>query len=193
MQMLKTLHVTDREAWRAWLSEHYAEEKEVWLIFSRVHTGEPNIPYEDAVEEALCFGWIDSIIQRLSDEQYARKFTPRTNHQKWSDTNKRRVAELIAEGRMTPAGMAKLDYPHPESTPADAPAPRPRIEDLMLPEMEVALRTNPAAGEYWNSLPPSHQRRYLGWITSAKREETCRRRVEEAIGLLAQKKPLEGK
>jgi uncharacterized protein YdeI (YjbR/CyaY-like superfamily) len=193
MRMLKTLRVTDREAWRAWLSEHHAEEKEVWLLFSRAHMGEPNIPLDDAVEEALCFGWIDSIIQRLSDEQYARKFTPRTNTGKWSDLNKRRVAKLIGEGRMTPAGLVKIDYPNPENAPTDAQAPRAAKDVPVPPEMEEALRANPEAWDYWSGLAPSHRRRYLGWIMSAKREETRRKRVAEAVGMLAQKKPLEGK
>jgi uncharacterized protein YdeI (YjbR/CyaY-like superfamily) len=193
MLMQRTLHVTDREAWRAWLSEHHATEKEVWLLFAREHTGEPNIPYEEAVQEALCYGWIDSIIQKIDDDQYARKFTPRTNTGKWSDLNKKRVARLIGEGRMTPAGLAKIDYPNPESAPSDVKAPRPGQDVLVPPEMEEALRANAEAWDYWSHLAPSHRRRYLGWIMSAKREETRRKRVEEAIGLLAQRRPLEGK
>src|SRR5438309_6482273 len=109
MEITKTLYVTNRDDWRAWLEEHHATEPEVWLIFYRKASGRPRIPYDEAVEEALCFGWIDSLVKRIDDDKFAQKFTPRRDRSKWSALNIRRVRNLIEEGRMTEAGLAKFD------------------------------------------------------------------------------------
>src|SRR6184192_690748 len=109
METRKTLYVTSREEWRAWLTKHYQAETEVWLIYYKKHTGQPRISYDDAVEEALCFGWIDSIVKRIDDEKFAQKFTPRRDGSKWSALNKRRLRKLVREGQMTEAGLAKVD------------------------------------------------------------------------------------
>ena len=102
---LKTLDVQSCEEWRQWLAEHHDSESEVWLVFHKRETGRPSIAYDDAVDEALCFGWIDSLIKRLDDDRYARRFTPRKTHSKWSTSNRKRYAQLKASGRLTPAGL----------------------------------------------------------------------------------------
>ena len=107
MKISKTLYVTDRADWRAWLERHHKSESEVWLIYYKKQTGLPRIPYDDAVEEALCFGWIDSIVKRIDDEKFAQRFTPRKAKSNWSELNRERVKKLIKEGRMTEAGRAK--------------------------------------------------------------------------------------
>src|SRR5262249_22114913 len=109
MEIRKTLYVTSREEWRAWLTKHYQSETEVWLIYYKKHTGQPRISYDHAVEEALCFGWVDSIVKTIDDEKFAQKFTPRRDWTKWSGLNQRRLRKLIREGRMTEAGLAKID------------------------------------------------------------------------------------
>src|SRR5512132_3621352 len=109
MDMRKTLYVTDREKWRAWLAKHHRSETEIWLVYYKKQSGRPRIPYDHAVEEAICFGWIDSIVKRLDDERFAQKFTPRRDSTRWSALNKRRLRKLIREGRMTEAGLAKID------------------------------------------------------------------------------------
>ena len=91
MEATKTLYVTHWKEWREWLEKNYATKQEAWLIYYKKHTGKPIIPYDDAVEEAICFGWIDSIIKRIDDEKYARKFTPRTEDSRWSELNKKRA------------------------------------------------------------------------------------------------------
>ncbi|MGB2982026.1 MAG: hypothetical protein WBC77_12350, partial [Candidatus Zixiibacteriota bacterium] len=103
--MSKTLYVTNRDDWRAWLRKNHSSQKEVWLIYYKKHTGKPRIPYDDAVEEALCYGWIDSTIKRIDEEKYAQKFTPRSEKSNWSELNKRRAKKMIREGRMTQAGL----------------------------------------------------------------------------------------
>jgi len=179
------LHVTTRAAWRAWLAKHHATAKEVWLVFAKVHTGRPRVPYAAAVEEALCFGWIDSIVKRIDDERYAQKFTPRRPGSRWSELNKERVRQLIAAGLMTDAGRAKIDPRALTAKPAPRGA-RPRLSTLEPPPYLVrALRRNRQAWETFCQLAPSHRGAYVFWIAEAKREETRKRRIREAVALLA--------
>src|SRR3954469_24172962 len=148
------LVVRDCSEWREWLVRHHTSESEVWLVFYK-HA--PTLAYEDTVNEALCFGWIDSLIKRLDDERYARKFTPRKPGSKWSTINRRRYEKLLAGGRLTPAG---LDRPPTERR---RHAPRPSAAKLP-PYIKKALQSHPAAWNYFESLAPSQRRLYIGWI-----------------------------
>lgn len=105
-----SIYLTSREAWRNWLEEHYDRESRIWLIYFKKHTGKPSIPYNDAVEEALCFGWIDSTIHRLDEERYMQRFTPRKMKSTWSKHNVRRVEKMISEGKMTSRGRELYNY-----------------------------------------------------------------------------------
>jgi uncharacterized protein YdeI (YjbR/CyaY-like superfamily) len=186
---VKMLCLTDRDAWRAWLAENHDRESEVWLVHSKVRTGKPRIAYEDAVEEALCFGWIDSIVRRLDDESYAQKFTPRKARSMWSESNRRRVAKLIREGRMTRAGMATLPTPANATHETGAEAAR-RGEPSLSAGLLRELRANRRAWAFFRGLAPSYRRNYIRWVMSAKRDETRLRRLREAIDLLAQGRKL---
>jgi uncharacterized protein YdeI (YjbR/CyaY-like superfamily) len=183
---MKTLLVRTLEEWRDWLTEHHASVPEVWLIFHKRHTGVPSLAYKDARDEALCFGWVDSLVKRLDDKRYAQKFTPRRADSRWSDVNRKRYAELKAEGRLKPPGI--------ERPPTDRGyAPRPPRMPLppKLPAyIQTALKNHPSARRHFEALAPSHRRRYVAWIESAKREETKLRRLQEAIRLLAAGKEL---
>lgn len=185
MKMQQTLHVQRRDEWHKWLSVHAAGDKEVWLIFNKRRTQQPSITYEDAAEEALCFGWIDSIIQRIDEDTYARKFTPRTNKRKWSPSNIARMRKLLHENRVAPAGLAVFDLTLLEQEP---PVPNRHVE---APQALLdALRKNAAANAYYQSLPPSHRRQYHLWILSARKEETRQRRILRAVAMLeAKRKP----
>jgi uncharacterized protein YdeI (YjbR/CyaY-like superfamily) len=187
--IFKTLHVTSREAWRAWLAKNHACESEVWLVYYKQHTGQPRVPYDEAVEEALCFGWIDSIVRRIDDKKYAQKFTPRRGRSKWSQSNIERVRKLIGEGRMTDVGLAKID---PSVLAEDVPAkPKVKKSNQAVPGfIKQALMANPRAWQYFQALAPSYRRLYIGWIMSAKKEETRHRWLCEAISLLKQNKKL---
>ena len=103
-----TFYVADREAWRQWLAANYRTAGEIWLIYPRKHTGVPRIPYNDAVEEALCFGWIDSITRGIDDERYAQRFTPRQPRSTFSQTNKERLRRLIVQGKVIPEVLATV-------------------------------------------------------------------------------------
>lgn len=158
---LTTLRVTTRRQWRAWLTKHHTSRPGVWLVFYKAHTGVKSIPYEDAVREALCFGWIDSLVKRLDDERYALKVSPRQRTSKWSDSNRKRWAELEADGLLAPAGLA--------AAPTDNTyAPRPVIPELPA-YIGKALKGNPGAWEFFRKLPPTHRRDFVVWIHTAKR------------------------
>jgi uncharacterized protein YdeI (YjbR/CyaY-like superfamily) len=188
MEIRKTLYVTTREEWRAWLTKHYQSETEVWLIYYKKHTGRPRISYDHAVEEALCFGWIDSIGKRMDDEKFAQKFTPRRDHSKWSALNKRRLRKLIREGRMTEAGLAKVDLVMLGEEP-QAKQSKGDLGDLDIPRfVKKALMANAKAWENFRSLTPSRRRAYIHMIMDAKKEETRERRLREAVALLEQSK-----
>lgn len=187
MRISKTLYVTTREEWRAWLAKHHQSESEVWLVYYKKQTGRPRIPYDDAVEEALCFGWIDSIVKRIDDAKFAQKFTPRKDCTKWSALNKGRVRKLIREGRMTKAGLAKIDV----VLLGDEPQAKPAKGKFALPRfVRQALMANQKAWEYFQNLAPSYRRLYIAWIMDAKKEETRARRLREAVARLAQKRKL---
>lgn len=183
MEIRKTLYVTNREEWRAWLTEHYKSETEVWLIYYKKHTGRPRISYDDAVEEALCFGWIDSIGKRMDDERFAQKFTPRRDRTKWSALNKRRMRKLIREGRMTEAGLAKIDI---TMLGEEAEAKRSNDDPDIPRFVKQALMANPKTWENFRNLAPSRRRAYVQMIMDARKEETRERRLREVVSLLEQ-------
>ena len=186
--MGEELYVVDRNEWRNWLSKNCASKKEVWLIYFKKHTGKPSIPYEDSVEEALCFGWIDGIIKRVDDEKCARKLMPRKSRSKWSESNKRRVEKIMGEGRMTEAGMAKIED---AKKTGEWYKFHMRPKELVVPVfIEEALRKKQKAYENFNGLGISFRKMYVTWISSAKLEETRMRRLAVAIGLLEQNKKL---
>lgn len=177
-----------RKAWRQWLKKHHADTAEVWLVFYKRHTGKPTLSYNDAVEEALCFGWIDGIRRSVDGERYMHRFSPRKPGSQWSESNKERVSRLLEAGLMTRAGRRAIDSAK-QSGQWDAPA-RPAIDLSMPAELERALAKNSKAAAFFNSLAPSYQRQYIAWIATAKRAETRRRRLNEALKLLMQGKKL---
>ena len=179
---MKQLYVTNRDQWREWLSGHHAAEAEVWLIFYKKETSKPTIGYEDAVEEALCFGWIDSIIKKIDDARYARKFTPRKDNSKWSALNKKRANKMIKEGRMTDVGLAKIKTA--KKTGLWEKDGRVQISFDVPPEFAKALAQNKKAKKNFDKLAPSYRKQYIGWIKVAKRAETKKRRIEESLILL---------
>ena len=183
---MKTFVAQAADQWRKWLDRHHDSESEVWLIFHKVHTGVASLAYLDALDEALCFGWVDSLVKRLDESRYARKFTPRKADSRWSAINRKRYAALKAAGRLKPSGINRA----PTDRGYDSRPARFQMPDALPPYIQTALRKHAAARRHFEGLAPSHRRQYVGWIDSAKREETKARRLQEAIRLLAAGKPL---
>ena len=185
---MKQLYVTNRDKWRDWLSQYYATESGIWLVFYKKETSKPTIAYEAAVEEALCFGWIDSIIKKIDAEKYVRKFTPRKDKSNWSELNKKRARKMIKEGRMTDTGLAKIKAA--KKSGLWGQTGRPQISFDMPSEFARALDKNKKAKENFEKLAPSYRKHYIGWIQAAKRDETKEKRIRESIFLLAKGKRL---
>ena len=180
---MKNVEPKNRAEWRAWLAANHDKETEVWLVYYKKETCKATIEYEASVEEALCYGWVDSIIKKIDETKYARKFTPRKDDSKWSPSNKRRVEKLIREGLMTEYGLGKVEAAK-QSGQWDAPDQRPKLTFEISAEFAEALSKNKSASETFENLAPSHQKQYLGWIETAKRLETREKRIKEAIQLL---------
>ena len=174
----------DAAAFRTWLERHHAETHELWVGYYRKAAGKTSITYDEAVDEALCFGWIDGLTFRIDDEVHANRYTPRRRGSGWSAKNVRRAEDLIREGRMAPSGRKAFE----ERRMTDAGRlysyeSRPRE----LPEAyERQVRANPAAWSEWTAQTPSFRRTATWWVVSAKREETRQRHLDQLIdGLLA--------
>jgi uncharacterized protein YdeI (YjbR/CyaY-like superfamily) len=188
--ILKTseaLYVSNRNDWRRWLKSNHRSQKEVWLIYYKKHTGKPRIPYDDAVEEAICFGWIDSTVKRLDEEKYAQKFTPRNQKSKWSELNKRRAERMVKQGKMTQAGLAKFKQAGKKK--GEKAEEKPGSRRLIVPpDLKKALSANRKALENFNNFAPSYRRLYVAWITYAKRKETREKRIKQTVQWAAENK-----
>ena len=182
MPELETLDVRSRSRWRTWLNRHHTSSPGVWLIRYKQHTGVKSMSYEEFVREALCFGWIDSLIRRLDDDRYTIKVTPRRPRSKWSDLNRRRWAELKKADLLAPAGLAAAPT-------NNTYARRPAIPDLPT-YIATAFKADPKAWRYFRTLAPTHRRQFVGWIHTAKRQATREKRIRESIALLSAGKTL---
>jgi len=179
---LPSVQPKSRKAWRAWLEKHHATSTGVWLVYAKKHTGIPSLSYNDAVEEALCFGWIDSLFNPIDDDFYKQVFTPRKPRSAWSAANRTRVERLVAAGLMTETGLACIT--HAKKTG--------RWEALMAaesltipPELKKALNANPSAKKNWPTYTESQRKMFLYSVTGAKRPETRAKRIERVIDIVS--------
>jgi uncharacterized protein YdeI (YjbR/CyaY-like superfamily) len=177
------IHPKTRAEWRAWLEQNHTRTEGIWLISYKKATGKPRFNYEEAVEEALCFGWIDSKGNKLDEERSMLWFAPRKPGTGWSKPNKERVEKLITDGRIAPAGLAKIEAAKQDGSWNALDA----VEALEIPaDLEQALAANEPAGAYFDAFPRSVKRAILEWIASAKRPDTRAKRVEETSRLAAE-------
>lgn len=174
----QSMTFASREEWRAWLEEHHANEREAWLIHAKKKAAQQTVTYEEAVEEALCFGWIDGLLRRIDSERYALRYSPRRRRSVWSQSNKLRVEKLIQEGRMTPAGLAKIAEAR-ESGEWDAATAREDVSAIPADLVqELERRGAWAAFDQWSV---SRKKQMLYWLSSARRLETRRRRIQAIV------------
>ena len=176
MDITETLYVTKRDDWREWLQEHYRTASEIWLVHYRKATGKPSLPYNDAVEEALCFGWIDSIVKKLDEERYAQRYTPRRARSAFSQTNKERLRKLIGQGQVMADVLARL----PDMGLADLEFPR----DIL-----AALSENAQAWENFQRYSQSYQRIRIAYVDGARdRPGEYEKRLNHLIKMTEQDK-----
>ena len=177
-----TLQPRSRKAWRTWLEKNHSTSPGIWLTYAKKHTGIPSLTYSDAVEEALCFGWIDSLLQSIDHSFYRQVFTPRKPTSAWSAVNRKRVERLVAAGLMTAAGMALITLAK-KSGRWEAHKPS---ESLTLPdELKKALNANAAAKKNWPNYTESQRKMFLYMVNGAKRPETRAKRVARVIQIVS--------
>ncbi|MGH7541113.1 MAG: YdeI/OmpD-associated family protein [Gemmatimonadota bacterium] len=167
------------EGFRAWLEQHHDTEREVWVGYYRKATGKPSMTWQESVDEALCFGWIDGIRKRIDDERYMNRFTPRRKHSVWSAVNIGRVAELTAQGRMRPSGLAAFEARREDRS--GIYSYERRDEAVFDPVFEERFRAEPEAWSSFEARPRSYRQAAIRWVMSAKKPETRERRLARLI------------
>ncbi|UCD72862.1 MAG: YdeI/OmpD-associated family protein [Candidatus Bathyarchaeota archaeon] len=181
----KPLRFRGRKEWRSWLQKNHLSEKAVWLVIYKKQSKKQSIAYNDAVEEAVCFGWIDGQIKRIDDERFIQRYTPRRPQSRWSESNIERAERMIKQGYMTKEGLEiyKKGIENKQTVPSSKKFTVP-------PDLKSALTKNKTALTNFQNLAPSAQLAYAYWVDTAKREETRQRRIKKSVDLLAQNKKL---
>jgi uncharacterized protein YdeI (YjbR/CyaY-like superfamily) len=169
----------DRKAWRRWLEKYHDKRSEVWILTFKTHTGRKCVSYSDALDEALCYGWIDSRVRRIDDEKHLWRFAPRRLDSIWSLSNRRRAENLISRGLMTDHGLKKIEAGKRSGEWAKAISPS--MPPKMPKEMKEALMMNKKAWKNFQAFAKSYRTTYIYWVLTAKREETKRKRIEVVV------------
>jgi uncharacterized protein YdeI (YjbR/CyaY-like superfamily) len=182
---LDMVYASDRNNWRRWLEQNHQDAIGVWLVYYKIKSGKPSVQYSEAVQEALCFGWIDSKVQSLDEDRYRQIFTPRKPRSVWSKLNKQYIAELIAQGKMTEAGLEKIALAKQDGSWTSLN----EIEALVIPaDLKTALEADDAANRNFEAFSNTIKKNILFWIQSAKRSETRLQRIEKTVSSAAQNK-----
>lgn len=173
----------DRAAWRDWLENNHDRKVAIWLIIYHKKSKTPSVYYDESVEEALCFGWIDSKPNKRDEESYYLFFAKRKPKSNWSKPNRERVARMIEQGRMTPSGQAMIDLAKKTGTWTALE----KVENLEIPkDMEAKFQQSPEAKANFEAFPPSTKRGILEWILNAKKPDTRAKRIKETVDLAGQ-------
>ena len=181
MTIGEALFVVTRKEWRCWLKEHGKEKSEIWLIYYKKGSGKPRIPYNDAVEEALCFGWIDSILKPIDEEKYAQRFSPRKTGSQLSAMNRERVLRLTRSRKMTAAGLEAIRHA--------AKKPASEAPFVLPPDIRTALMADKKTWNNFTKFPKSYKRIRIGWIDAARhRPSIFRQRLNYFIAMTTKNK-----
>jgi len=188
MELDRALYFKNSREWRKWLERNYDRENEAWLIHYKKRSGKSGVSYSEALDEALCFGWIDSRLKRIDEERFVLKYSPRKSKSVWSKVNKERAERLIEAGRMTDAGLAKIEEAK-ESGLWDT-AYTNKVRERMPSDLKKALLTDKNSWNNFQGFANSYRNMYIGWVNGAKTEETRNRRIVEVVKRsLMNKKP----
>jgi uncharacterized protein YdeI (YjbR/CyaY-like superfamily) len=171
-------HFATPTAFRRWLERHHASERELWILFHKKASGKAGMTYREALDEALCFGWIDGRVKSIDGDSYMQRFTPRRPGSIWSNVNVRHIARLTAAGKMHPAGLTAFAARDEKKTGVYSFEKRP---ENFPADLEKIFRAKPTAWRFWQAQPPGYRRVITHWVISAKREETRQRRLTTLI------------
>lgn len=189
MEITETLYVITRKEWRKWLEKNHTSTKEIWLIYYKKHTGKERIPYDDAVEESLCFGWIDSTVKRVNDEYYVQRFTPRNKKSEWSLLNIQRIKKMIAIQAVSKAGMETIL--NLDLNKAEEEKLKEKNQLFEIPAyLKELFKKNKKVSDNFNNISTSEKNLYILWIGAAKREETRNKRITEMINRIEKKQKI---
>jgi uncharacterized protein YdeI (YjbR/CyaY-like superfamily) len=188
MELRDPLNFTSAREWRDWLALNHAGEKEAWLVIRKKESRRTGISYSQALEEALCYGWIDGKMKSIDGDTFVLRFSPRKPGSVWARTNKETAEKLIASGRMTDAGLAVIEKA--KENGAWDNAYTNRVKDQVPAELEAALSKNSTAHDNFHKFANSYRNMYIGWINAAKTDETRRKRIEKVVELSAANKKL---
>jgi len=169
-----------RDDWRKWLTDNHDRPEGIWLVYFKKHTKIPSVYHTEAVEEALCFGWIDSKIKSIDEQRYMQIFSPRNPKSIWSDVNKQRIEKMIHEGKLTSAGMKKVNDAKKFGQWDKSYGTR-KTKVFLPDDLKNALLQNPLAWENFSNFPPSAQSTYIYWVSAAKRDETRKSRIDKVF------------
>jgi uncharacterized protein YdeI (YjbR/CyaY-like superfamily) len=178
-QQVKPIHFRNRQKWRSWLARNHDREKEVWLTYYKKHTRMRGVTHEEAVAEALCFGWIDSKVRAIDDERFMQKYTPRKGDSVWSLINKKVAMRMMREGKMAKAGLATIKAAKKSGRWSSAYTSRWRM--AVPPDLKGALMENERAWRHFRDFANTYQNMYVGWVNEAKTEGTRNRRMREVV------------
>ena len=183
MKLGKTFYARNRREWRSWLSGNHRTAPEIFLVFYKKHSGKPRVSYNDAVDEALCYGWIDSILKAIDGDCYAQRFSPRRPTSRLSEMNRERVRRLIAAGRMTRAGLARIAhvFDHRKDT-------RKRLKWEIPKDILKRLKRDPKTWKNFQRFPESYRRIRIGWIAATTRRDTRAQRLAYFLKMTARDK-----
>ena len=186
---MKQLRVDSIEAWKSWLRQNHEREAMVWLVFRKKGKGPVPFDYQEALDEALCMGWVDSLLKKIDEVSYMRKFTPRKASSTWSERNKERVELLILQGRMMSAGMKTIEVAR-ENGMWDKGVQPPEVDDSIPDALLSAFQDNLTARDHYFGMSTRAQKQFNIWLNMARRVETVRKRIDESIKLLSEGKKL---
>jgi len=179
MQITNPKHFKSCGEFRKWLEKNHAKQTELWILFYKVHTNKKSMRYAEAVEEALCFGWIDGIVKRIDDEKHAQRYTPRKPRSIWSNVNKERAKRMIEQGKMTDAGLVKIKEAKKSGWWKRAYSFE--VENIMSPEMKEVLMSDEQAWNNFQKFGKSYKNTYIFYVNYAKREETKKKRMQMVL------------
>ena len=179
MQITNPKHFKSCGEFGKWLEKNHAKQTELWILFYKVHTNKKSMRYAEAVEEALCFGWIDGIVKRIDDEKHAQRYTPRKPRSIWSNVNKERAKRMIEQGKMTDAGLVKIKEAKKSGWWKRAYSFE--VENIMSPEMKEVLMSDEQAWNNFQKFGKSYKNTYIFYVNYAKREETKKKRMQMVL------------